>query len=62
MSEFRDTAVRANTLLGSLQASADSLKEMVRYEVERAGSAERREVEDLRERIRKLEERNAKEP
>jgi len=57
MGEFKDTAARASTLLGNLQASADSLKEMVRYEVERAGSSERKEVEELKEQVRRLEER-----
>lgn len=57
MGEFKDTAARASTLLGNLQASADSLKEMVRYEVERAVSSERREVEELKEQVRRLEER-----
>lgn len=57
MSDFKATTAQANTLLGSLQASADSLKEMVRYEVGRAGSAERREVDELRDRVKKLEER-----
>ena len=56
MSEFKSTASKANALLGSLQLSADSLKDMVRYEVGRAQSAERREVEELRERVRRLEE------
>ncbi len=61
MGEFKETAAGASTLLGNLQASADSLKEMVRYEVERAGSTERREIEELRERTRKLEEKAEKE-
>lgn len=52
--EFKSTAAQASNLLGTLQQSADSLKEMVRYEVERA---ERREVDELRERVRALEER-----
>lgn len=30
---------------------------MVRYEVGRAGSADRREMEELREKVKKLEER-----
>lgn len=57
MGEFKDTAARASTVLENLQASADSLKEMVRYEVERAGSADRRENEELKERMKRLEER-----
>lgn len=57
MGDFKSTAAQANTLLGTLQASADSLKDMVRYEVNRAGSTERREVDELKERIKKLEER-----
>ncbi|GFZ46629.1 hypothetical protein JCM24511_03849 [Saitozyma sp. JCM 24511] len=55
--DFKATAAQAGTLLGSLQASADSLKEMVRYEVGRAGSTEKKEVDELRERVRKLEEK-----
>ena len=57
MGDFKKTAAQAGTLLGNLQASADSLKEMVRYEVGRSGSAEKREIEELRERVRSLEER-----
>jgi ubiquinone biosynthesis protein UbiJ len=57
MSEFKNTAAQANNLLGSLQASADSLKEMVRYEVGRAGSADRREIDELREQVRALSQR-----
>ena len=57
MGEFKNTAAQAGTLLATLQASADSLKDMVRYEVNRAGSTERREVDELKERIKKLEER-----
>lgn len=57
MGEFKNTATQASTLLGTLQASADSLKDMVRYEVNRAGSTERREVDELKDRIKKLEER-----
>ena len=41
----------------ALTHSADSLKEMVRYEVSRAGSSDRRELEDLREKVRRLEEK-----
>ncbi|WOO85908.1 uncharacterized protein LOC62_07G009394 [Vanrija pseudolonga] len=55
--DFKATAAQAGNLLATLQQSAESLKEMVRYEVDRAGSAERREVDDLRDRIRLLEER-----
>lgn len=55
--DFKVTAAQAQQLLGTLQQSADSLKEMVRYEVDRAGSSERREVDELRDRVRKLEER-----
>ncbi|KAK8846843.1 hypothetical protein IAR55_005931 [Kwoniella newhampshirensis] len=57
MSEFKSTASAAATLLSNLQQSADSLKEMVRYEVERSGNTEKREVEELRERVKRLEER-----
>jgi hypothetical protein len=55
--EFKQTAQQANSLLNSLQQSADSLKEMVRYEVDRATGADRREMDDLRDRMRALEER-----
>ncbi|KLT44395.1 hypothetical protein CC85DRAFT_242632, partial [Cutaneotrichosporon oleaginosum] len=58
-SEFKATANRASSLLRTLQESADSLKEMVRYEVDRAVAADRREVDELRERMRALEERLA---
>ena len=57
MGDFKVTAGQANALLSNLQASADSLKEMVRYEVNRAGSAEKREMEDLKEKIRLLEDK-----
>ncbi|KAL7418606.1 hypothetical protein Q5752_007064 [Cryptotrichosporon argae] len=55
--DFKQTLAQANALLGNLQQSADSLQEMVRYEVGRAGSADRRELEELRERVRELESR-----
>ncbi|ORX34480.1 hypothetical protein BD324DRAFT_153314 [Kockovaella imperatae] len=55
MGEFKTTAAQANALLSNLQASADSLKEMVRYEVGRSGSAERKELDELKERIKILE-------
>lgn len=85
MSEFKQTAAAATTLLETLQQSADSIKDMVRYEINRAfdardggrksvegnpdtvtedddgetgkRDASSREVDDLRERIKKLEER-----
>ncbi|WVR04552.1 hypothetical protein IAU60_001559 [Kwoniella sp. DSM 27419] len=57
MSEFKTTANAAGTLLGSLQQSADSLKEMVRYEVERSHSAKDREMDELKERMKRLEEK-----
>ncbi|WVF69901.1 hypothetical protein IAT40_004684 [Kwoniella sp. CBS 6097] len=57
MSEFKSTANAAGTLLGNLQASADSLKDMVRYEVERNSSAKDREMEEMRDRLRRLEEK-----
>ncbi|WWD22098.1 hypothetical protein CI109_106587 [Kwoniella shandongensis] len=60
MADFKSTASAAGTLLGNLQQSADSLKEMVRYEVERSGYAEKREVEELRERLRRMEEKMEK--
>lgn len=50
--EFKGTAAQASTLLGTLQQSADSLKEMVRYEVQRA---EWNEVEGLKARVKVLE-------
>lgn len=57
MADFKNTVAQANTLLGTLQASADSLKEMVRYEVGRAGSTDRREIEELREELKRLKEK-----
>lgn len=57
MDQFKDTAAVATTLMGNLQASADSMKEMVRYEVERAGSADRRELDELKDKVRRLEEK-----
>ncbi|WRT64867.1 uncharacterized protein IL334_001803 [Kwoniella shivajii] len=57
MSEFKNTANASNTLLGNLQASADSLKDMVRYEVERSNTNKDREIEELRERLKRLEEK-----
>lgn len=57
MQEFKTTTASSNTLLSTLQASADSLKEMVRYEVGKAKTADRKEVEELRERLKKLEEK-----
>ena len=57
MSDFKSTANQANNLLGSLQASADNLKEMVRYEVARAGSTDKKEVEELREKVKGLEQK-----
>ncbi|TYJ56308.1 hypothetical protein B9479_002999 [Cryptococcus floricola] len=56
MEEFKSTMSMANGLLGSLQSSADSLREMVRYEVERRGREDRREMEEMKERLRRLEE------
>jgi hypothetical protein len=53
--EFKQTAAQASSLLSSLQQSADALKDMVRYEVDRSASADRREIDDLRERMRALE-------
>lgn len=57
--EFRGTAAQASTLLGTLQQSADSLREMVRYELQRA---ERKDVEELRERVKALEKLVAEKP
>ena len=59
MSEFKATAAQASALLTTLQASAESLKDMVRYEINRAESADRKELEDLRERVRRLEQQQA---
>ncbi|ODN85661.1 hypothetical protein L198_07490 [Cryptococcus wingfieldii CBS 7118] len=56
MEEFKSTMSMAKGLLGSLQSSADSLREMVRYEVERRGREDRREMEEMKERLRRLEE------
>ncbi|WVQ74078.1 hypothetical protein IAR50_003662 [Cryptococcus sp. DSM 104548] len=56
MEEFKSTMSMASGLLGSLQSSADSLREMVRYEVERRGREERREMDEMKERLRRLEE------
>lgn len=55
--DFKQTAANANSLLSTLQQSAESLKEMVRYEVERSSSADRRELDELRDRLRSLEDR-----
>jgi hypothetical protein len=57
MQDFKGTAQQANQLLTSLQASADSIKELVRYEVAKREKEERREVDELRERVKRLEER-----
>lgn len=68
MQEFKGTAASSNTLLGNLQQSAESLKEMVRYEVGKivaanggaagvSGGDNKQEVEELKERIKKLEEK-----
>ena len=59
MGDFKTTAAQANSLLASLQASADSLKEMVRYEVGRAGSAEKKELDELRDKVKALEDKLA---
>lgn len=59
MQDFKATANQANQLLASLQASADSIKELVRYEVAKALRAERDankvEMDELRARVRVLE-------
>lgn len=57
--DFRATAAQASTLLGTLQQSADSLREMVRYEVQRA---ERKDIEELQERVKALEKLVAEKP
>jgi endonuclease IV len=65
MQEFKGTAASSNTLLGNLQQSAESLKEMVRYEVNKivtanaggSGEGNKQEVDELKERIKKLEEK-----
>lgn len=59
MAEFKNTASQASTLLATLQASADSLKDMVRYEVNRASSVDRREMDELKETVKKLQEQLA---
>jgi ubiquinone biosynthesis protein UbiJ len=69
MQEFKATASSSNTLLGNLQQSAESLKEMVRYEVGKSlaangggsGEGNKQEVDELKERIKKLEEQLEKE-
>lgn len=70
--DFKSTAQAASTLLNNLQQSADSLKDMVRYEISRApppapsksptsgnkgglSSDERKEFEDMKVRMKKLE-------
>ena len=67
--DFKSTAQAASTLLNNLQQSADSLKDMVRYEISRAPppasattpskggltSDERKEFEDMKVRMKKLE-------
>lgn len=71
VSDFKSTANRANALIINLQQSADNIQEMVRYEIGRAGAvgagpaagnapgglntAERKELEELRERMKRLE-------
>jgi len=64
--DFKATTHAASTLLNNLQQSTDSLKDMVRYEISRAtpkasgsgglSSYERQEFEDLRARMKKMEE------
>lgn len=66
--DFKNTAHAASALLNNLQQSADSLKDMVRYEISRApapapalgrgglSSDERQEFEEMKIRMRKLEE------
>ena len=64
--DFKSTTLAASTLLTNLQQSTDSLKDMVRYEISRATpkaggtggllSDERQEFEDLKVRMRKMEE------
>lgn len=70
--DFKSTAQAASTLLNNLQQSADSLKDMVRYEISRApppvpsksptgsnkgglSSDERKEFEEIKIRMKKLE-------
>lgn len=64
VSDFKSTANRANALIINLQQSADNIQEMVRYEISRAGGGggggglsggEKMELEDLRERVKRLE-------
>lgn len=59
--EFKGTAQQARELVATLQQSADSLKEMVRYEVQRARQASdekaHRETEELRRRLALIEEK-----
>lgn len=55
MNEFKGTTQQAGQLLQNLQASSDSLREMVRYEIVKAKGGERKEVDELRERVRALE-------
>jgi hypothetical protein len=71
MSDFKVTAGTAGSVLGNLQASAESLKEMVRYEVgkamevagagargeEQGDKGDKGEMEEMRERLRRLEEK-----
>ncbi|WWC86974.1 uncharacterized protein L201_001855 [Kwoniella dendrophila CBS 6074] len=57
--EFKSTAQASNTLLNNLQSSADSLKELVRYEVERNNQVKDRELDELKERLRRLEEKDS---
>ncbi|KAK4685097.1 hypothetical protein P7C73_g5063, partial [Tremellales sp. Uapishka_1] len=57
VNEFKSTANQASVLLGTLQQSAESLKEMVRYEVERRNEGNKTELDELKERIRVLEAR-----
>lgn len=65
--DFKNTAHAASTLLGNLQQSADSLKDMVRYEISRAPAPastargglsvdERKEFEEMKIRMKRLEE------
>ncbi|EIW65947.1 hypothetical protein TREMEDRAFT_66036 [Tremella mesenterica DSM 1558] len=55
--DIQGTAEQANGLLKSLQASAENLQTMVRYEVERAESLDKKELRDLKERLKRLEDR-----
>ena len=64
--DFKATTHAASTLLNNLQQSTDSLKDMVRYEISRAtpkaggssglSSDERQEFEDLKARMKRMEE------